>query len=152
MPTNTTQEQRVRQELSEVGVTSFGMLKFASRHLARVLYEDEHVRGAVYGRYASGSGWLTWTEGMLVATDRRILFIDRKPGYEALDELSYDIVSGVQKSYAWPFSAITLHTRIGDYSIRFANQKCIDAFIHYVGVRRLESKNHQGKTLLGMDV
>lgn len=133
--------QRIQQELKAVGVTAFGRLKFASRFLPQVLHENEHIRGVVYGRYAEGTGLLRWVEGMLIATDRRIIFLDRKPGFESLDELTYDVVSGVQKSYAWPFASVTLHTRIGNYTLRFANKVCIDTFMHYVEKRRLESIN-----------
>jgi hypothetical protein len=131
--------KRVEQELKAVGVTAFGRLKFASRFLPRILHEGEHVKGAVYGRYAEGTGLLRWVEGMLIATGRRVIFLDRKPGFESMDELTYDVVSGVQKSYAWPFASVTLHTRIGNYTLRFANKKCIDIFMHYVEKRRLES-------------
>lgn len=131
--------QRIKKELRAVGVTRIGIAKFASRYLPHVLHDDEHILGAVYGRYVSGTGLLRWTEGMLVATDRRVIFLDRKPGFQALDELTYDIVSGVQKTYAWPFSSVTLHTRIGNYTLRFANAKCIECFMHYVEMRRLES-------------
>lgn len=137
--------RRIRQELKQSGVTAYGLHKFATRYLPHILHEGEHVNGAVYGRYTAGTGMLNWEEGMLVATERRIIFLDRKPGYETTDELTYDVVSGVQKSYAWPFASITLHTRLGDYTIRFANKRCIDAFMHYVEKRRLESVNGNGQ-------
>lgn len=136
---HTQEVQRIKRELQAAGMTRFGRLKFASRFLPQILHEDEHVRGIVYGRYAEGTGLLKWTEGMLVATDYRVVFLDRKPGFEALDELTYDVISGVQKSYAWPFAAMTLHTRIGDYTFRFANKRCIDTFMRYVEKRHLES-------------
>ena len=131
--------QRIEQELKAAGVTAFGRAKFAARFLPHVLHAGEHLKGAVYGRYTEGTGLLQWVEGMLIATDRRVIFLDRKPGFEAVDELTYDVVSGVQKSYAWPFASVTLHTRIGNYTLRFANKKCIDIFMHYVEKRRLET-------------
>ena len=133
--------RRIRQELRAAGVTSYGLAKFASRYLPNILHPEEHIMGAVYGRYAQGQGPLAWTEGMLVATDRRILFIDHKPGFSTLDEVTYDVVSGVKKVSAWPFSSVTLHTRLGDYTLRFANTICIDNFIHYIEERRLETEN-----------
>ncbi|HSX07392.1 MAG TPA: pyridoxamine 5'-phosphate oxidase family protein [Candidatus Saccharimonadales bacterium] len=132
--------KRVQAELRQVGMTGYGALKFASRYLPTVLRDDEHVQAAVYGRYRAGAGLLGWTEGMLVATERRLLFLDHKPGYTATDELTYDTVSGVQKTTAGPFSALTLHTRIGNYTIRFANTACIDVFMKYVEERRLAVK------------
>lgn len=136
--------KQVQAELRQAGMTGYGALKFASRYLPTVLRSDEHVQAAVYGRYRAGAGVLGWTEGMLVATDRRLLFLDHKPGYTATDELTYDIVSGVQKTTAGPFSALTLHTRIGNYTIRFANTACIDAFVRYVEERRLAAKPWEG--------
>lgn len=134
---------RVRQELREVNVTAFGRTKFASRFLPKILHEDEHIKAAVYGRYGADDG-PNWNEGMLVATDHRILFLDRKPGFDTVDELTYDIISGVKKVRSWPFASMTLHTRIKDYTIRFANQRCIDTFMRYVEVRRLEPVNYYG--------
>jgi|SRR5688572_5601146 hypothetical protein len=133
--------ERIKRELQEAGVTQYGLAKFASHFLPTVLHDDEYIGGAVYGRYAAGTGLLKWTEGMLIATDRRVMFLDRKPGFEALDEITYDVVSGVQKSFAWPFSAVTLHTRLGNYTLRFANSNCIDRFMRFVEKRRLESSN-----------
>lgn len=133
--------ERVKQELKEAGVTHYGLAKFATHFLPKVIHDDEHIGGAVYGRYTAGTGLLRWTEGMLIATDRRVIFLDRKPGFEAMDEITYDVVSGAQKSFAWPFSAITLHTRLGNYTLRFANTYCIDKFMRYIEKRRLESMN-----------
>lgn len=137
----TPQVRRVRQELRAAGVTSFGLAKFASRYLPTALHPNEHIKGAVYGRYAQGQGLLRWTEGMLVATDRRILFIEHKPGFSTIDELTYDVVSGIKRIFAWPFSSLTLHTKLGDYTLRFANAKCIDILVRYVEERRLETAN-----------
>jgi len=133
------QAKRINQELKNAGATIFGRAKFAARYLPGILHDNEHIMGVVYGRYAEDSGLLGLAEGMLVATDRRVIFLDRKPGFETLDELAYDAVSGVQKSYAWPFASITLHTKIGNYTLRFAKKVCIDTFMRYVERRRLES-------------
>lgn len=136
--------QRIKQELRTAGATSLGLIKFTSKYLPAVLHPDEHIKGAVYGRYSEGNGPLRWVEGMLVATDKRVLFIDHKPGFSNVDEFTYDVVSGVQKVYAWPFSSITLHTRLGDYTLRFANAKCIDIFVQYIEERRLENNYISG--------
>ncbi len=138
----TPQAQRIKQELRTAGVTSFGLTKFTSRYIPTVLHPHEHIKGAVYGRYSEGTGPLQWVEGMLIATNRRILFVDHKPGFSKVDELTYDVVSGVKKVYTWPFSAVTLHTRLGDYTLRFANAKCIDTFVQYIETRRLETNNN----------
>lgn len=133
-------EKRIKQELKAAGVTWYGMTKFAVRYLPRFIHEDEHVKAIVYGRYGDKTGSIKLNEGTLIATNLRIIFLDHKPGYTAIDEFSYDVVAGINLTVA-VFSAITLHTRTGDYRIRFANSVCAEKFLHYVEERRLENNN-----------
>lgn len=83
--------KRVKAELIKAGVTTYGLMKAESRHLPEHVHEDEHIGGVVYGRYEGGSG-------MIVATDKRVLFLDYKPFYKSTDEIHYDVVSGDRKS------------------------------------------------------
>jgi len=132
--------ERIKQELRDAGITSFGRLRFSCRHLPQVIHEDEHIMAAIYGRYREGGGFLSLSEGVLVATSHRIIFLDHKPGYTKLDELGYDLVVGIRHSKAGPFSAVTIHTRIGDFTIRFCKHAQAEQFVHYVETRgRLET-------------
>ncbi len=128
---------RIIDELKAVGVTGFGMRKFAIKYLHKVIHENEHIKGVVYGRY-SESGGPGLSEGILVATDLRIIFLDHKPGFTKTDEVTYDEVFGIKRTTAI-FSAVALHTRLGDFNIRFANSKCASIFVKYVEKRRLET-------------
>lgn len=127
---------RVQEELKAAGMTKYGLLKLTTRCLPRVIHENEHIRAAVYGRYKQ-DGWPLSSEGMLVATDKRIIFVNWKPGYTSIDELSYDIIAGLNVSRAIFFSALSLYTRMSTYTIRFANSGCVARFADYVERRRL---------------
>lgn len=129
-------KQRINHELQEVGVSRFGMMKFSVRYLHHIVHEDEHIKAIVYGRYQDKDTKFNWNEGLLLATDKRVMFVDHKPGYTMVDELTYDIVSGVTVTKAL-FSAVILHTRMGDYEVRFVNDRCAEIFSHYVEIRRL---------------
>lgn len=148
MAPSRTHTERIKQELREVGITSFGMLRFSCRHLPEIIHEEEHIKAAVYGRYREGGGLLNFSEGMLVATSHRIIFLDHKPGYTTLDELGYDLVVGIRHSTAGPFSAVTVHTRIGDFTIRFGRRAQAERFVHYVETRRLEATTN-GRHIAG---
>lgn len=130
---------RIKRELREAGVGWFGFLKFGIRYLHKLIHQDEHVHGVVFGRYRETDKSPSWEEGMLVATERRVMFVDRKPGYLRADDITYDVVSGVEASKAGPFSAVTLFTKIGNFTIRFAKSECAEKFVRYVETRRLES-------------
>lgn len=134
-------QQRVFDELKSVGVTSYGMKKFAIQHLPTVIHEDEHIMGVVYGRYHEKSGGPPLSAGLLVATDWRIIFLDHKPGFTTTDEITYEIVSGVNSTKA-PFrTAVTLLTRATNYTITYANPECARKFVRYVSKRSLEARN-----------
>lgn len=132
-------EERVREELLRAGFPRAALRKFTAKYLPEVINENEHIGGAVYGRYSETStGPLNWTEGMLVATDKKVLFINHKPGYTNVDELTYFVVAGVKYVSAWPFASVTLHTRMGDFLLKFANPVCAKRFVKYVEAYSVE--------------
>jgi len=125
-------EERVKQELRAVGVSKYGILKAEARYLPQLIQQGEHIHAAVYGRTDKGSA-------MLVATDRRVIFLDKKPLMTMSDEIAYELVGGVGISQeAGLFVEVTLHTRLGDYVIRFASPKSARTFEQYIGKVRLE--------------
>jgi general stress protein 26 len=116
------------KELSSAGMTSYGLLKLETGKLPMIIHEDEHIGGVVYGRTAGdrvGSA-------MIIATDKRIIFLDVKPLFSSSDEVSYDVVAGVKNNKVGPFSSIVLHTRVRDYCLRFVNAKCAKTFVSYI--------------------
>lgn len=128
---DTAKLSRIRSELRKAGATWYGIRKSESRYLPQILHDTEHIEALVYGQYPGGSG-------MLVATDLRIVFIDRKPGYTHVDEITYDMVSGIAKILSGPFTAVTLHTRLGDYAFKYVGAKAASQFVAYIEKRRLE--------------
>ncbi len=129
--------RRIREELREAGMTDYGLMKFGVRYVMHLIRDDEHIHGVVYGRYRSGEGILAMTEGMLIATDRRVMFIDHKPGFTDFDEITYDMVGGVRHQRFGPFNTVTLHTRMGDFAISYTNTRCSEIFTEYIESRRI---------------
>lgn len=128
----TAHQQRVRQELKSAGISGYALHKAEGRYLPQLIQDDEHIMAAAYGRTDIGSA-------MLIATDRRVLYLDKKPLMAVSDEISYEVVSGVGVSQeAGLFVAVTLHTRMGDYSIRYVNPSSARKFQRYIGKVRLE--------------
>jgi uncharacterized pyridoxamine 5'-phosphate oxidase family protein len=136
----TAHQSRIQRELAKVGVSKYGLSKMSSRYLYNIIHEDEHIQGCVYGRGDRGLG-------MLVATDMRIIFIDRKPLYVSTDELTYDVVNGIRTESQLFFSTIGLHTRIGSYILRYVNPTCARIFVEYIE-RRVEHVSDNRKKVL----
>ncbi len=127
-----THTKRITEELIAVGVTRHGLAKSESRLLPRIMHDDEHIGGVIYGQIGGG------VSAMLIATDHRVVFLDKQLLFTTTDELTYDVVSGVRSSTAGPFTSVVLHTRITDYTFRYVNSNCAKIFIKYIESKRLE--------------
>lgn len=130
---------RIHEELLEAGVGNINAMRAEARYLKDIIYEDEHIGGAIYG--VSEGGWC-----MLVATEKRVIYLDKKPFFVTKDILTYDIVSGVQSNSTGPFSAVTLQTRNGEYALRFVGQKSASKFAKYIESRRLSGGQYDQRS------
>lgn len=133
----------LKRRLKQLGMSEYGLKKFATKYLSQVIHEGEAINGVVYGRYFSGSGALSLEEGMLVATDRRVIFLDHKPGFTDLEEITYDMIGGVRHQKFGPFNTVTLHSRLGDFPIRYTNAKCSQIFTEYIENRRISQDENK---------
>ncbi len=124
---------RIESELLACGLPKRELQKAESKYLTQIIHEDEHIIGAVGGMYDDS------LHAMLVATDKRIFFLDCKPMYTVSDELTYEVVSGVKHSHHGPVTRVTLHSRVSDYSLVLTNKNAADNFVRAVETRRLET-------------
>lgn len=134
--TSQSHKERIKIELSHAGVSSYGLLKMEARYLHEIIGEKEHVMAAAYGLSNTFSG-------MLVATDKRIIYTERKPFYKVVDEVSYSMVSGIRYNLRGNRASVILHTRIGDYGLRFVNKKAAEKFVSYIEAVRLQNSSSE---------
>ncbi len=123
--------KRIREELIKAGVTTYGLTKSESRYLPRVIHPDETIEAVVYGQHNSSSA-------MLVATDKRVIYLDKKPLVTILDEFPYETVAGVEFDVRTLFSTLTLRTRVGNYTIRYVNITCGQKFADFIENKEAE--------------
>lgn len=83
------QLEQVQAALKQVGMRNRFWGRWEMRELQHILTPDESVIGAVNGRYEGGFA-------MLVATDRRLLLIDKKPMFMNMEDIRYDMISQVE--------------------------------------------------------
>lgn len=121
----------VRHRLAELGLSRFALRRRESRYLPQIIAIGEKIGGAVYGKHNDGLA-------MLVATDKRIIFLDKKPLFVNEEEINYNVVSGVSMSNVGLLSIVTLNTRVKDYSMKTFNQKSAHNFIKYIEQRSIE--------------
>jgi hypothetical protein len=124
-------KERIIHELMEAGVTPYGLIKSESRYLPRVINEDEHIKAVIYGQHNSSLA-------MLIATDKRVIYLDKKPTAELVDEISYEVVSGIELDMFIIFATVTLHAAVGNYKFQYVNPKCAEKFVQHIEEKRMK--------------
>lgn len=133
VPNTPDHRTRITNELRQAGATHYGFWKLSIRYLPHVIHPYEHISGVVYGRNDKDGAV------MLIATDRRIIFLDKKPLFVNEDEVNYRMVSGIDYSQAGFGCSVTLHTRIKDFTVHTLNKKAAQNFVEYIEQYRLEN-------------
>lgn len=121
----------VLTSLRLLGANEYDLLLPETRCLPHILEPGEVIIGAVYGRYKKGMEKLVG-RGLAVVTDRRIILVDKKPLFEQADDITFRVISGIDYGTVGPIATITLHTRMGDISIRTFNKHCARQFVQAV--------------------
>jgi len=134
---------QIEKAIKELGADVYDRLLPETHMLPLVIRPKEIIEGLVYGRYEYESqNGTDIGRGTLVATDQRVLLLDKKPMFIRCDELPYRIVSGITRTAVWFTSNIVLHTRTGDIHLRTFNPRCARNFTEAID---MELRNRDEK-------
>lgn len=95
--------EAVQQQLKRIGVNFqfFGHAEL--RELPHILFDNEQIQHVVRGRYEGGMA-------VLVATDQRVLLIDKKPFYLTIEDMRYDMIADVEFNHRLIDATVRLGT------------------------------------------
>ena len=115
----------IEQRLKTLGAVLYDLALPEAKALPLVLDPHESLGGIVFGHYSEG-------RGALIVTNRRILFLDKKPLFVRYEEVTHDSVTGVSYTKAGLGGTVVLKTKAGDFSIRTFNNRCAQSFLKAV--------------------
>jgi hypothetical protein len=121
----------INDRLKILGADKYDLLVPETSALSYVLRTGESIEGIVFGHYRLDGGKSTG-RGALIATDSRVILIDKKPLFIHIDEVIYGAISGVTYTRVGFNSTVIVHSKIGDIKIRTLNQKCAKSFVEAV--------------------
>ncbi len=103
-------KQIVYSQLHKIGLsfTFFGRAEV--KELMHILDSDEIIYHCTYGWYQGGSG-------LLLATDRRMLLVDKRPFFLNLEDLRYEMITEVD--FAGRLLDASLHLHTGSKKLSF---------------------------------
>lgn len=125
----------LEDRLKEIGCNYRFWGRSELRELANVLMPNEVVEHCVNGQYQGGFA-------MLVATDQRVLLIDKKPMYLSLEDIRYDMISEID--YNHRMMDANVHICTPNKSLRFVayNQGRLRKLFHFVQTRVMDIRHH----------
>ncbi len=107
------------------------------RELPNIILPDETIYECVNGFYEGGFA-------LLVATNIRVLLIDRKPmGFLNVDDLRFDMISDIDYSHRILGAQISIHCGTRNLTFKSYNQHLLRKLIGHVQHRMAEIKKDQ---------
>lgn len=128
--------QQVDAQLAKVGMKNRFFGRPEVRELCHIMAPGETIKHAVNGQYEGGFA-------MIVATDRRILLIDKKPWFLTMEDIRYDMVSEVDFYGRLLDSSISLITFSKQLNFKSWHQARLRDMVKYIQQRVMEL--HQGE-------
>jgi hypothetical protein len=98
------------------------------KELPNILWEDENVERLVQGSYDSGSG-------VLVATNKRLIFVDKGIGKLRVEDFPYDKLSSIQYQTGWAGGTITIFASGNKAEIKNVPKDHCKNFADYIRAR-----------------
>lgn len=127
-------KEYIYTSICRLGADAYDLLVPETSVLPMIIQPDEIVAGLVYGRYEwhDRSNAPIVGRGVLVATDKRALLIDKKWLFLRCDELGYGTIRAVSYSRVGWIGTIVLRTGLGDIKVRTFNQECAKHFVESI--------------------
>ena len=125
----------IKQQLRACGFSNVLWGSSAIRELPNILANDEVIQQAMSGTYDAG-------HALLIATNRRLLFLDKKPFSFVVEDVPYDMISEVEYTVNLLNTKVNIHCISKDIGIATFNGASARRFVNYVEDRVAHLRAH----------
>lgn len=128
--------EEVKDQISRLDSASKFLGHKEIKELPNILWEDEKVEKIVQGLYEK-------KQGILVATNKRLVFVDKGLIYGLrVEDFPYDKVSSIQYKTGLLFGELTIFSSGNKADIQQIEKKQVRDFCDYVRARITDVKEH----------
>lgn len=128
--------EEVNAQISHLDGTSKLLGHKEIKELPNILWEDEKIEKIVQGLYEKKNG-------ILVATNKRLVFVDKGLIYgRRVEDFPYDKISSIQYKTGLVFGELTIFASGNKADIQNVEKKQVRNFSDYVRARITEIKEH----------
>ncbi len=126
----------VRRQLRRIGADYHFWGVAELRELPNILFDNENVQHVINGRYSGGFA-------TLVATDIRVLLIDKKPLFLTIEDIRYDMVSDVLFNHRLVNASLILGTVHNSITFLGFNKTRLRHMTNFIQQRVMDYRRHQ---------
>jgi hypothetical protein len=126
----------IEAQLSQLGIRTSRWFKAEIRELQHILMEKEKIFGLITGRYFGGFA-------IMVATDQRILIIDKKVLFLTVEDIRYDMISEVDYNARLFDATVTMFTVNKQHHFTsYKNKAQLRVMVSYIQQRVMEIRHY----------
>lgn len=130
-------QESIAAQLKKIGFSQSAWGKAEVRELPHIILPDEEIFECVNGMYEGGFA-------LLVATDVRVLLIDKKPfNYLTVEDLRFDMINEIDYNHRVFGAYVNISTGNRDLKFRSYNQTRLRKLINHVQNRMADIKRTQ---------
>jgi len=128
--------KEVEQKLAELGHHNRYLARAEVYELPHILSDNEEILAVVTGYYQNGFA-------LLVATNYRMLLIDKKPFFLNMEDTRYDMISEVDYSNHLLDAAISIRTINKTMVFKSIRQRKLRMICNFIQQKVMELRQHQ---------
>lgn len=138
-------KQSVDEQLRKLGFNQHGWGHAEIKELPHILLPGEEIYELVNGIYEGGFA-------LVIATDIRLLLVDKKPmNYLTIEDIRFDMISEIDYSHRVLGAHINISTGYKDLNFRSYNQPRLRKLIGHVQHCMAEAKKQQSQNQVGQN-
>lgn len=118
----------VKRQMRNLGAQWYDFIWDEVDQLASVIYESEEIKAFMYAVYSKGYG-------LFVATNKRIIIIDKHFYSNFLEEFPYPAVRAIESWRGIFFGKGILYAGNQDITFNWVSKKRLQEFVNYVDER-----------------
>lgn len=127
----------IEDQLKKIGFKTYGWGRTEVRELPNIILPDEEIFECVNGIYEGGFA-------LFVATDTRVLLVDKKPlNYLTVEDLRYELISEIDYNHRLIGAYISISSGTKNLKFRSYNQPRLRKLISHVQHCMAESKKKE---------
>jgi hypothetical protein len=129
--------ESLEKQLKNIGFNYHGWGRTEIRELRNIILPDEEIYECVNGIYEGGFA-------LMVATDIRVLLIDKKPlNYLTVEDMRYELISEIDYNHRLVGAYIRLSSGMKDLKFSSLNQQRLRKLINHVQFCMAETKKKE---------